>query len=174
MDSWEEAVKIFRYWIAPDVVLTDISSGNDSRRWRFPTAAEQTGVTAYYSIPVTLNEANIWLLAYSPYGCVDSTDITIPFNKESFWIPNVFTPEDPSGNNIFSSISNQTVYQEMFIYNRAGELVFQCEGADCGWDGKNLNGDPCHQGAYVYVIRYSNAFEPKVIKVRRGTVTLLR
>ena len=27
VDSWEEAVKIFRYWIAPDVVLTDIVPG---------------------------------------------------------------------------------------------------------------------------------------------------
>lgn len=157
-----------------DVTLTDISSGNDSRRWKFPTAADQTGATAYYSVPVTLNEANIWLLAYSPYGCVDSTDITIPFNKESFWIPNAFTPDDPSGNNIFSSVSSQTIYQEMFIYNRLGELVFQCEGADCGWDGKHTNGSPCPQGAYVYVIRYSNSFEPNIIKVRRGTVTLIR
>ena len=157
-----------------DVVLTDISNGNDSRRWIFPSGGEQTSATAYYSIPVSYSEANIWLLAYSPYGCVDSADITIPFNKESFWIPNAFTPDDPSGNNIFSSVSSQTVYQEMFIYNRIGQIVFQCEGADCGWDGKNMDGDPLPQGAYAYVIRYSNAFEPKIVKVRRGTVTLIR
>lgn len=157
-----------------DVVLTDISSGNDSRRWKFPTAGDQTGATAYYSIPVSESQAHIWLLAYSQYGCVDSTDIIIPFNKESFWVPNAFTPDDPAGNNIFSSTSSQTINQEMFIYNRLGDLIFKCEGADCGWDGKNLNGDPCPQGAYVYMIRYSNSFEPKIVKVKRGTVTLIR
>ncbi len=157
-----------------DVVLTDISSGNDSRRWKFPTAGDQTGATAYYSIPVSESQAHIWLLAYSQYGCVDSSDIVIPFNKESFWVPNAFTPDDPAGNNIFSSISSQTINQEMFIYNRLGQLIFQCEGADCGWDGKDLNGDPCPQGAYVYMIRYSNSFEPKIVKVKRGTVTLIR
>jgi gliding motility-associated-like protein len=157
-----------------DVVLTDVSTGNDSRRWKFPTSPDQTGAKGYYSIPVNLDEAHIWLLAYSPYGCVDSTDIIIPFNKENFWVPNAFTPDDPAGNNIFSSISTKTISQEMYIYNRLGELVFQCEGADCGWDGKNMNGTPCPQGAYVYVIRYTNGYEPKVIKVKRGTVTLIR
>ena len=32
VDSWEEAVKIFRYWIAPDVVLTDIVPGTRGGR----------------------------------------------------------------------------------------------------------------------------------------------
>ncbi len=157
-----------------DTELTDLSTGNDSRVWHFPNGADQTGVTAHYSIPVTSDEAEIFLTAISPYGCADTTSIIIPFNKECFWVPNAFTPDDPTGNNIFASVSIKTTYQEMFIYNRLGELVFQCEGADCGWDGKHMNGTPCPQGAYVYVIRYSNAFEPKIINVKRGTVTLIR
>lgn len=157
-----------------DVVLTDISTGGDGRVWKFPTAENQTGPTAYYTIPVTESEAKIWLVAHSPYGCLDSTSITIPLNIETFWVPNAFTPENPAGNNIFSSISSKTVQQEMYIYNRFGQMVFHCEGIDCGWDGNDSNGNPCPQGGYVYVIRYTNSFEPNLTRIKKGAVTLIR
>ena len=157
-----------------DVELTDISTGGDSRRWKFPTAADQTGATAYYTIPASLDQAEIKLIAHSPYGCVDSTSIVLPLEKENFWMPNIFTPDDPAGNNIFSSISSQTVRQEMFIYNRFGQLVYHCEGVDCGWDGRDNKGRPCPQGAYAYVIRFTNTFQPDVTQIRKGSVTLLR
>ena len=158
-----------------DVELTDISIGGDSRRWVFPgNASEQTGPVAYYTIPVTEDEATIKLIAHSPYGCYDSTTITIPLNRETFWVPNAFTPDNPAGNNTFGSISNQTLRQEMLIYNRMGQLVFRCEGVDCEWDGHDMDGDICPQGAYVYVIRYANNFEPSITRVLKGTVTLIR
>lgn len=157
-----------------DVELTDISIGNDSRVWKFPTAESQTGATAYFTMPVTESEAKIWLIAHSPYGCYDSTSIIIPLNIETFWVPNAFTPENPAGNNIFSSISSKTVQQEMYIYNRFGQMVFHCEGVDCGWDGNDNNGNPCPQGGYVYVIRYTNSFEPDITRIKKGAVTLIR
>lgn len=157
-----------------NAVLTDISTGGDSRVWKFPNGAEQTGVTAYYTIPSELDGANIILIESSQYGCVDTAKIYIPLNKEAFWIPNAFTPDNPTGNSLFSSVSMKTLRQEMQIFNRRGELVFECEGVDCAWDGRDLRGEPCVQGAYVYVIRYSNEYEPKQIKVLTGTVTLIR
>ncbi len=158
-----------------DVVLTDVSTGGDSRRWVFPApTAEQTGATAYYTIPVIEDEATIKLIAHSPYGCYDSTSITIPLNRETFWMPNAFTPENPAGNNTFGSISSQTLREEMYIYNRFGQLVFHCEGVDCEWDGRDNKGEPCPQGGYVYIIRYANVFEPNVTRIIKGTVTLIR
>ena len=62
----------------------------------------------------------------------------------------------------------------MLIYNRMGQLVFRCEGVDCEWDGHDMDGDICPQGAYVYVIRYANNFEPSITRVLKGTVTLIR
>ena len=157
-----------------DAVLTDISTGGDSRRWVFPTGPEQTAEVAYYTIPANLDEADIMLIAHSPYGCVDSTNIVLPLNKEFFWMPNVFTPDNPNGNNQFGSVSVGTLTQEMYIYNRFGEQVYFCSGVDCTWDGHDVNGNPCPQGAYVYIIRYTNIFEPKVTKVVKGAVTLIR
>lgn len=157
-----------------DAVLTDISIGGSSRVWKFPNGPDQTGVNAYYSIPADMEGANIILIANSPYGCVDTAKIYIPLNKEHFWVPNAFTPDNPAGNSLFSSVSTKTLKQEMLIYNRRGELVFRCEGADCAWDGRDFDGNPCVQDAYVYIIRYTNEFEPQNTRVLKGTVTLIR
>ncbi len=157
-----------------DVELTDISTGGSSRVWHFPTGTDQTSPVAYYSIPVNMDSADIRLVAQSPYGCVDSTHIVIPFRRETFWMPNAFTPDNPAGNSTFGSVSTKTVQQEMMVYNRFGELVFRCSGVDCQWDGRNMDGEPCPQGAYAYIIRYTNEFEPQTTKVVKGSVTLIR
>ena len=158
-----------------DVVLTDLSIGGDSNEWRFPApTASQHGPQAYYSIPIDADGAEIWLYEFSEFGCVDSAKVYLPFNKEHFWIPSAFTPDNPAGNNTFHSTSTETLHQEMLIYNRRGELVFRCEGVDCAWDGKDLNGEACIQGAYVYIIRYTNTYDTHKTLVRKGTVTLIR
>lgn len=157
-----------------DAVLTDISIGGNGRVWKMPGRDDQTEEVAYYSIPVELDGAEILLIESSEYGCLDTAKIYIPLNKEHFWVPNAFTPDNPAGNNRFASVSTRTLYEEMRIFNRRGEMVFHCEGTDCEWDGRDLNGNPCIQGAYVYIIRYTNEFEPEKTRVVQGTVTLIR
>ena len=156
------------------VDLTDISRGDNARTWIFPDGGRQSEVHAYYTIPVELDSADISLVAFSPYGCTDTTHVVIPFNKETFWMPNVFTPENSAGNNLFGASSTSTLTEEMFIYNRRGELVYQCNEVNCAWDGRDLKGNLCPQGAYVYIIRYTNRFEPDRVRLLKGTVTLIR
>ena len=156
-----------------DVVLTDASTGNSSRLWKLPAANDQTGTTVYYSIPVELDEAKITLITTSPYGCVDSATLLLPFNKQTFWVPNAFTP-DKSTNNTFGSYSKHTLSQDTYIYNRMGQLVFHCDEIDCQWDGNSPDGTPCPQGGYAYVIRYTSSFDPGKTHIVKGTVTLIR
>lgn len=157
-----------------DVKLDDLSTGSSSRTWQFPSGPDQHGAEAFWTIPTEFDSADIRLIAHSQYGCDDTTNIVIPMNKENVWIPNAFMPDDPQGNNRFGTISKGTTKQEMYIYNRRGQLVFHCEGTDCSWDGRDGNGELCPQGAYVYLIRYVNKFNPEKTQVRKGTVTLIR
>lgn len=167
-----------------DAQLTDVSVGlEESRIWLMPaldingdsTTIESTDPSVYFNMPAKLDGATIKLIATSPYGCQDSTSIYIPLDKETMWIPTAFMPDDPSeNNNIFSSHSLNTEQQEMWIYDRSGRLVAHCSGVDCGWDGRDLKGNPCPQGAYVYVIKYTTVFEPKLTLSKHGTVTLIR
>ena len=158
-----------------DVVLNDVSINGGSRTWLFPDGGTQTSATAYYTLPAELDSALIYMIAYSAYGeCDDTTHVVIPLQRENIWLPNAFTPDNLAGNNLFGSISKNTLSEEMYIYNRHGELVYQCEKIDCTWDGKDLNGNVCPQGTYVYIIRYRTTFEPEREQLLRGTVTLIR
>ena len=42
------------------------------------------------------------------------------------------------------------------------------------WDGNDLQGRPCIQGSYTYIIRYRNSLEPTMTQELTGTITLLR
>ena len=157
-----------------DVELTDVSVGGDVRTWKLPDSPDQNAPVVYYTIPTARDSAEIMLIESSPYGCKDTATLTLQFFKENFFVPNVFTPDNPAGNNLFGSVSLRTLTQEMHVYNRRGELVHYCNTPDCKWDGRDLHGQPCVQGAYVYIIRYTTEFEPSRTHVRKGTVTLLR
>lgn len=157
-----------------DVVLRDETEGNIGRQWLLPTGAPQDGQTAWYTVPASMDTAHIAMVAFSPYGCTDTARISIPFHKENIWMPNAFTPDNLECNNRFGSRSQALVQQEMYIYDRYGRLVYRCEGVDCEWDGTDPDGKPCRQGAYAYIVRYTDRYEPNVTKVLKGTVTLIR
>lgn len=166
-----------------DAQLVDASVGLEaSRMWYMPaldfngdsTTIHSADPMVYFNLPAKLNGATIKLISTSPYGCQDSTSIYLPMEKETMWIPTAFTPDDPAGNNIFSSRSVNTEQQEMWIYDRSGRLVAHCAGVDCGWDGRDLKGNPCPQGAYVYVIKYTTVFQPRQTLSKHGSITLIR
>ena len=158
--------------------LIDVSENTDSRVWRLPDGSTRLSSSFDYTIPAEYDEADIWLYAQAPIqqgGCIDSTHIVIPLHKETFYMPNIFTPgRGDEVNRYFGSISTHTIKEEMHIYNRNGMLVFHCETPDCKWDGRDMNGNECPQGTYTYLIRYSNDVLPKVTHVLHGTVTLIR
>ena len=160
----------------PTAELQDVSEGSGSRLWKMPDGSERTDMQIYYTIPREEDSALFTLIAKSPnpLTCIDTTTLVLPYNKETLYMPNAFTPNSTHEGNLFSSQSTNTLTEEMFIYNRRGELIYQCEGVDCTWDGRDLNGTLCPQGVYVYLIRYTDTFEPDRVHVKRGTVTLIR
>ena len=157
------------------VTLTDISTGGNGRTWYFPTGDPSSDPVVVYHAPNDIDSASFMMVETSPYGCIDTAYLTIPFHREVIWAPNAFTPEDEgNGNHLFRSVSHHLLRQQTVIYNRRGEMVFHCSGIDCPWDGRDLNGADCPQGSYVYIIRYSTEYEPNVTQVLKGTVTLIR
>ncbi|MBR1851038.1 MAG: gliding motility-associated C-terminal domain-containing protein [Bacteroidales bacterium] len=157
-----------------DVELTDVSTGTQSRVWLMPGGEEMTTPTVTYAMPVDADSAVFWLYAKSPYGCVDTASVMVPLQRETFWLPNILLPDDAAGNNIFRISTTQTNNLECFIYNRNGLLVGHFEGVNGSWDCRDLNGNPCPQGTYVYVIRYNTIFNPTQTQLRKGTITLIR
>ena len=68
--------------------------------------------------------------------------------------------------------STQIADFEMLIFNRWGELIYQSNNTEEGWNGTYQN-NIVQQDVYVYKINYSIAQESgkKIKKERIGTVT---
>lgn len=88
-------------------------------------------------------------------------------------IPNVFTPNNDEYNEIFTpSIQKGIISINTSIYNRWGELIFNSNFLNIGWDGRTNSGMEVPAGTYYWIINYSdiNGDENKI----KGYLTLLR
>ncbi|MEQ1553730.1 MAG: gliding motility-associated C-terminal domain-containing protein [Ferruginibacter sp.] len=116
---------------------------------------------------------DIKLLVTDFRNCIGLDTIKIT-TKEciDFAIPNAFTPNNDGLNDNFKPIINETVTQYHFVvYNRWGQIVFESNIQNKGWDGKK-DGVLQPNGTYVYFLQYSDYYN--IQKVAKGTVNLLQ
>lgn len=99
-----------------------------------------------------------------------------PNEDTILWIPNVFAPGSPNAdistfrvkmNQPGESISDYRI----IIFSRSGQQVYISHNIDQSWDG-TFKGRELPQGAYVYVIQYTDS--RKLKHIRKGTITLLK
>lgn len=98
-----------------------------------------------------------------------SNEIEIVQQPEMF-VPNAFSPAGI--NKIFKPVSvfmsnENYIFQ---IYNRYGQIVFETNNPEIGWDGKYMD-EFVKQGVYYFVIRYS--LPNKALKQKQGSVTII-
>ncbi|MTI28933.1 PKD domain-containing protein [Fulvivirga kasyanovii] len=130
-------------------------------------------------------EYDIMLIAINENGCRDTTrreSIVKTINGGRILIPNAFSPNliGPIGgeaggiagtNDIFLPISEGVTEFEMLIFNRWGELLFQSNNKNLGWDGY-YKGKLCPQDVYVYKLNLT--FEDGTRTTKMGDVNLIR
>lgn len=155
------------------IQLKDVSLNSVDRVWLLPDGSQPTDVTAYYNFDPNLDSATVRLIAISPFGCEDTAYVTIPLLKESIWFPNAFTP-GRSENPFFVVKGVGIVSLHVEIFNRMGEMVGRFDGIDGHWDGNDLHGNECPQGAYVYVAKYTNILNPQNAISTKGTILVIR
>ena len=72
-------------------------------------------------------------------------------NCPIYELPNVFTPNGDSRNDILQPRANCFVERVAIqIRNRWGQLVYETADPLVNWDGNNLSGDPLPSGTYYY------------------------
>lgn len=98
--------------------------------------------------------------------------------RTEIYIPNVFSPNNDNINDHFTINSNSSnaFINEVMIFDRWGELVYNQKGFNAGedafyWDG-TLNGTMCVPGVYVYLISYID--EENQVRQVSGDLTLVR
>lgn len=113
----------------------------------------------------------VLLIAYNNIGCSD----TVPAEVENIVtpkldVPNAFTPAGPN-NNIINVRGFAIGRMRWRIYNRFGNLVFETNSRNIGWDGK-FKGTLLPMDVYAYTLEVE--FTDGARTTKKGDITLLR
>jgi gliding motility-associated-like protein len=98
--------------------------------------------------------------------CKDISALVVP----RIDVPTAFTPNKDGVNDVLFVKGAAVQYMDFAIYNRWGQLVFQTNTMETGWDG-TFNGKPQPMESYAYVLNatYING----ETESKRGNITLL-
>jgi len=116
----------------------------------------------------------ISVIEISEFDCIGEEQKIIVNVKGCFFyfIPNAFTVNSDFKNEVFNlkgynlNVDNYS----MLIYNRWGQLIYETDNIDIGWNG-SFNGSLCPQGVYTYKISFEK--DSKLYQ-EFGQVNLLR
>jgi len=128
----------YLYYISDGYVV----AGHPSFTHTFPSENPQN----YTALQVVTNS----------YGCRDSVEHDIIINPGfTFYIPNAFTPNHDGTNESFKGIGIGIKTYTLMIFDRWGELIFQSDDLEKGWDGtfKGKGGEVVQEGVYVWKVQ---------------------
>ncbi len=107
------------------------------------------------------------------FGCTDSTTEVVNLQPEfRFWIPNAFTPDGNSLNDMFMPVTFGATKYLFEVFDRWGQKLFSTNNTNQGWNG-TYRGKECQQDIYVWKISYKNPVLQSV-ETRYGHFTLLK
>jgi gliding motility-associated-like protein len=110
----------------------------------------------------------------SEFGCRDTAMQTVFVEPFTVYIPNTFIPD---GNQVNDILIPKTAYEvndwSFQIFNKWGELLFETNDFDQGWDG-TYESKPCQDGTYIYVLKYRPCDSPYATQQINGFVNLIR
>lgn len=110
------------------------------------------------------------LTATALSGCNTDRDTVKVFVYNDLYIPGAFSPNG-NGNNDTWNIPALKAFPgfELYVYNRAGRMVYQCRNVFVPWDGY-FNGTPLDPGNYVYFLKLNDAKK----RVYKGNLVIVR
>jgi len=91
--------------------------------------------------------------------CVQELEFIVTDKEdcEKIVMPNVFTPNGDSKNNLFVPVTYEYVPSSTLkIYNRWGDEVYYSQSVLEGWNGKHFSED-CPEGVYYWVLEYQTS-----------------
>ncbi|MEO0877697.1 MAG: gliding motility-associated C-terminal domain-containing protein, partial [Bacteroidota bacterium] len=92
------------------------------------------------------------------------------------FVPNVVTPNGDGDNDdlVFDVITfsdpEEIPDNELIIFNRWGDIIFEAKPYNNDWNGLNQEGQPIPEATYYYVLRL-NISRGEII---RGDITVIR
>jgi gliding motility-associated-like protein len=151
------------------------------------TGLQYTWSTGANTPTIIVSTPNTYILTISSLNCGSKSDTivvdtiacatnTIEYTQKkcNFFMPNAFSPNGDSRNDIFKAtlpnIVDNIKFEQLTIYNRIGKQVFVSNDITKGWDGTYLS-EQQSTDVFFYMIRYKCKGETLIMK---GDVTLVR
>jgi gliding motility-associated-like protein len=169
----------FSYSPVPPVANTPIvfangSSGGIKYQWIFGDGSSETKNTMdtarhLYNRTDTFNAC---LVVFNQYGCTDTACHPVATLIHPLLdVPNAFTPGRFGENGTVRVVGFGITHMTFRIYNRYGQLVFQTNDPNQGWDG-TFNGQLQPMDVYAYTLEaeFSNGNHTS----KKGDITLIR
>ncbi|MEY3237447.1 MAG: hypothetical protein RI883_1548 [Bacteroidota bacterium] len=100
--------------------------------------------------------------------------VTVPENGFTVGVPNMFSPDGNSENDVLyvRSFQDKLIKDMIFrVFNRYGQLVFESIDYNIGWDGR-FNGKDENAGVFVYTLEFT--LVDGTTGTTNGNVTLVR
>jgi gliding motility-associated-like protein len=152
--------------------VTTTSTGSVSYTWSPAGTLTCTNCPS----PLAFPQSETWYYVFGQqFGCIGEPDsVLVIVNQVDLVLPNAFTPNDDGLNDVFR-VTNPVLYPvfQMQIFDRWGEVIFQSDDIQSGWDG-TYRGQDQELGSYIWVIRFRKGSESGEEVTLKGTVTLLR
>lgn len=103
-------------------------------------------------------------------GCTSTEEVTVVLLPFNFEVPNVFTPNNDMVNDAFRPITSEdSRVLDFKIYNRWGQLLYDNDNNQVGWNGTYKN-EPVPADVYIYLVKYINAKGEEVIDKKDFTL----
>lgn len=108
-------------------------------------------------------------------GCIFEDEVHLRPCEECLFVPNVFSPNGDGINDEFRGFPGCEISNyQIFVYDRWGNLVFENDTPQIGWDGE-IDGKKSSQSSFTYRIEFDYESDEELLhQTRRGSVILVR
>jgi gliding motility-associated-like protein len=113
-----------------------------------------------------------WVIAQVE-NCNLTDSIKVSGGEISLYIPNAFTPDNDGLNEVFTPIGEGISNYHLMIFTRWGEMIFESNNINDGWDGK-FKGNLCQVDIYAWVLEYGTICSGDRDLRRYGFVLLMK
>lgn len=144
---------------------------NHQYKWTFSDGKEsyETNPSCIFAFD---EEFFATITTWDSIGCSSSYSSSkeiVFFDSLFYNLPNVFTPNNDDINDTFYVGIDEGLVEcvSFYVYNRWGQILYEAQGNNIAWRGKNQNGELIAEGTYYYILTLQD-------KVYKGTVNLMR
>ncbi len=161
----------------PTIQFTDLSIGSTSWQWYFGDQGNSSSIMQNPSFTYKDSGSyKVTLIVTNGYGCSDTIqDQLLIKNEYAIYVPNAFTPDGDGLNDTFfpKGVGLDPDNFHMMIFDRWGDLIFETDNLNKGWDGRANDGKEVAQ-IDVYVWKIKTADNYHNMKNYIGKVSLVK